>query len=175
MGICLGLHQKTVWLASCLHDIIHIHNNVMWDWQYSTNYSWIFFTFNLNYVMCKLAQLGTWFWGQPHKLTGGKKGFHKVQAWTRPPAWQQLGHGRANHVRLAGMADTKTFTSWTMKLSHVRGHFPIVIIDDRTFMVQFLKNTFSKPLGPWLGVNQRGPRKMTMHQKVDVLIFFFHL
>ena len=25
-----------------LHNIIHIHNNVMWDWQYSTEYFYIF-------------------------------------------------------------------------------------------------------------------------------------
>ena len=30
------------------HNIIQVHNNVLWDWQYSTKYSQIFPTFSLN-------------------------------------------------------------------------------------------------------------------------------
>lgn len=31
-----------------LYNIIKIHNNNLWDWQYSTEYSCIFSTFGLN-------------------------------------------------------------------------------------------------------------------------------
>ena len=30
------------------HNIVQIQNNIMQDWQYSTDYSWIFPTFNMN-------------------------------------------------------------------------------------------------------------------------------
>ena len=36
------------------------------------------------------------------------------------------------------------FTSWTMKLSHVRGHFPVVTLHGNTSMVRFPKNAFLK-------------------------------
>ena len=31
-----------------MHNIIQIHNSVLWDWQYSTEYSSIFLTHILN-------------------------------------------------------------------------------------------------------------------------------
>ena len=40
---------------------------------------------------------------------------------------------------------------------------------------KFLKNWFTKPLGPSLGVTKCGPRGMTMRQEVNVLIFFYML
>ena len=33
-----------------LHNIIQIHNNVLWHWQYSMKYSWIFTTSNMNNI-----------------------------------------------------------------------------------------------------------------------------
>ena len=35
-------------ISQHLHNIIQIHNNVMWDWQHSTKYSQIFPTFKPN-------------------------------------------------------------------------------------------------------------------------------
>ena len=59
------------------------------------------------------------------------------------------------------------FTSWTMKLSHDRGYFAMVKLS----CFNFYNNVFFKPLGPWLGVTEHGPREVTMYQKVDVLVF----
>ena len=40
------------------------------------------------------------------------------------------------------------FTPWTKKLSHIRGHFFMVILYGNTSMVQFFLNAFIKPFGP---------------------------
>jgi hypothetical protein len=34
------------------------------------------------------------------------------------------------------------FTSWTMKLSHVKGHFSMVIFRGHSSMVRFMRNAF---------------------------------
>ena len=39
-----------IWLPIQIDNIIQIYNSVMWDWLYSTEYSMIFLTFNLNVV-----------------------------------------------------------------------------------------------------------------------------
>ena len=41
-------------------------------------------------------------------------------------------------------------------------------------MLQFKKNQFTKLLGLLLGVAERGPRGMTMHQKMNALIFLIY-
>ena len=40
---------------NCLaHNIIRIHNNVTWDWQYSTEYYWIFAAFSLTHKIIQI-------------------------------------------------------------------------------------------------------------------------
>ena len=38
---------KPAFITAHLRNIIQIHNGVLWDWQYSTKYVWIFSTFKM--------------------------------------------------------------------------------------------------------------------------------
>jgi len=55
-------------------------------------------------------------------------------------------------------------TSWTMKLSHVRGHFSMVTFPWFDLFI----NAFTKVFGP---LNQTWTKRSDLHQKIDVLIF----
>ena len=50
--ICLYIKMKINY--RCYRNIIHIHNNVMWDWQYYVEYSTIdsFVLSNCNLIPC---------------------------------------------------------------------------------------------------------------------------
>ena len=43
----LDVNKTYIHSSSALHNIIHIHNNVIWDWQYPTIFFLIFPTFSL--------------------------------------------------------------------------------------------------------------------------------
>ena len=56
IGVDLNLYNTPMYVLRPMqyfirHNIIRIHNNVLWDWQYATKYSWIFLTFSLNVRM----------------------------------------------------------------------------------------------------------------------------
>ena len=59
----------------------------------------------------------------------------------------------------------------TIQRENLIGHFSMVQGHGPTSMVWLLKHLVLKALGPSLGVNKCGPRRMTMHQKVNVLVF----
>ena len=64
------------------------------------------------------------------------------------------------------------FTPWIMKSDQSRWLFPIVWFDGATFMVRILKKSVYKVFGPLTRCRpESGPKRMTMHQKVNVLIF----
>ena len=57
----------------------------------------------------------------------------------------------------------------SIKPDHGRWPFVMVWLHGPTSMIHF-----TKPLGPSLSVNQIWTKRMTMHQKVNVLIFIIH-
>jgi hypothetical protein len=57
-------------------------------------------------------------------------------------------------------------------VDHGRWPFSMVQVHGPTSMVWLPKNLVLKALGPSIGVNKCGPRRMTMHQKMNVLDVF---